>query len=147
MKLLLRITWGKKLRTFKDMRLISLPLVLIGLEFASQMYGEHPRRAYRILSYDFSYDARKYSSWINQYPDGKNVGHIENAKDAVNKAIALWNEETDDFGSVYRQPYHTYHDSEQGIWLIVACVPPDTFGAIPYALIKEDGTVLAVWFE
>ena len=127
--------------------LIAVTLVLIGLEFSSQMYGEHPRRAYRILSYDFSYDARKYSSWINRYPDGKNVGHIENAKDAVNKAITLWNEEQDGFGSVYRQHYHTYYDSEQGVWRIVAFPPENAFGAIHYVLMKDDGTVLAVWFE
>ena len=67
--------------------LAAVVLAVVCLECASRIYGDHQERAYRIVSYEFTYDTRKYSSWINHYPDGKNVGHIENAKDAVNKQL------------------------------------------------------------
>lgn len=121
-------------------------IIIIGvLEYMSQSSHYINGRAYLIREGTFVFDEREYSGWINLYPDGHSVGEITDAKDAVNKAIMLWNEEFVGFSSMNCQPYHADYDENFGCWRILASLPENTFGAPPVALLLDDGTVLAVW--
>ena len=131
----------------KKVLLIILAIViLIGvLEYMSRSSHDINGRAYWIITGAFDFDEREYSGWINLYPDGHSVGEITDAKDAVNKAITLWNEEFGGFSSMNSQPYYADYDENFGCWRILASLPENTFGAPPVALLLDDGTVLAVW--
>ena len=127
-------------------------IIIIGvLEYMSQSSHDINGRAYLIRERTFVFDEREYSGWINLYPDDRSVGKIVDAKDAVNKAIMLWNELYElyggEFSAVYHQPYYAYHDADYGCWRIEAYLPENTMGEIPTALILDDGTVLAVWLN
>lgn len=109
-----------------------------------------------------TFDIADYQNEIGFFASDKNVGPITDEETAIEKAKALWREE---FGSVIGETHDTISDkklealfdSENDCWLIKA-LPPEpkeesggyikiTLGGGLYAIIKNDGAVVAVWFE
>ena len=134
--------------------ILALSIITISfliLEFWSQEFDEPNTRAYIVITDEFSFNADIYSDWITLYPDGVSVGPISDAKDAVNKAISLWQEDSTALGSgfdaIHKQPYYARYDAKHECWKINATIPDNVLGATPLALILNDGTVLAVWYQ
>lgn len=82
-----------------------------------------------------------------------NVDPIDDKEDAVEKAIELWKirfgEDIDGlYDMIIQHPFHVAFDEANDCWLIngtVGEIDQYVLGAVPQALIKTDGTVLAVW--
>ena len=91
-----------------------------------------------------------YQWEIETFPSDKNVGRVDDANVAVEKAKELW---LDKFSMVNGQPYNPVngrkikvsYDSENDCWLINGTLPSNTKGSVPCALIQKDGKVLAIW--
>jgi hypothetical protein len=91
-----------------------------------------------------------YNWEIEHFSSNKNVGQIDNANIAIEKAKELWLEI---YGMINGEPYdptrgrkiNVSFDSENDCWRIYGTLPSNVDGAVPQALIKSDGDVLAVW--
>lgn len=109
-----------------------------------------------------TFDMADYQNEIGFFASDKNVGPITDEETAIEKAKVLWREE---FGSVNGEPYdpikdkkiEAFFDSKNDCWLIKT-LPPEpeeesggyikiTLGGGLYAIIQNDGAVVAVWFE
>ena len=109
-----------------------------------------------------TFDMADYQNEIELFASDKNVGMIADEETAIEKAKALWVEE---FGGVIGETHDTISDkklealfdSKNDCWLIKA-LPPEpkeesggyikiTLGGGLYAIIQNDGAVVAVWFE
>lgn len=109
-----------------------------------------------------TFDMADYQNEIGFFASDKNVGRVDNEDTAIEKAKVLWREE---FGSVNGEPYdpikdkniEAFFDSENNSWLIKT-IPAEaeeesggyikiTLGGGLYAIIQNDGAVVAVWFE
>lgn len=92
---------------------------------------------------DFTWEIENFHSDLN-------VGSVENADDAIAKAMDLWTEKYGDnieglYEYIKNQPFHIAFDEANECWHINGVLDKDILGAVPQALIKKDGTVLAVW--
>lgn len=104
-------------------------------------------KIYEVNSFDFE----KFVAENNLTLDyQRNVGEIKDAADAVEKAKALWD---NDFGIIDGKYYdptegrnvEVSFDQKSLCWLLCGTLPDNTFGTVPMAIIKSDGTVVSVW--
>lgn len=93
-----------------------------------------------------SFNLSDYSFEIKNYPYDKNVGPVNSKEVAVEKFNEIGNEE---FGFMYPfgdRPVYVAYDSVNKCWLIQGTLADETMdGTVPCALIRCDGTVLALW--
>lgn len=76
-----------------------------------------------------------------------NVGDISDPFTAIEKAENLWLAELGDceeFKVYQNAEKAVYFDPEYKYWLIHGKIPEDSFGAVPIAVIKSSGEVIAV---
>lgn len=89
---------------------------------------------------------------IENFPSDKNVGPIEDANMAIERAKELWIEK---YSIVAGRPYNPInglkievaYDTNAECWLMNGTVPPNRLGGVPYAIIHKDGKVIAVWHD
>lgn len=102
---------------------------------------------------DNSFSLEEYSWAIEQFPSNKKVGSISNSEEAVACARLLWD---DEYGSVDGVQFDIYkdtvmnvkYDSDSGCWLVfLSMTRTDVLGSVPFAIIHEDGEVLALWLN
>ena len=79
-----------------------------------------------------------------------NVGEIESAIEAVEKAKKLWDKEFGKIAGTYYDPtggrkIDIAFDENSDCWLLSGTLPDDTFGTVPVALIKSNGDVMAIY--
>lgn len=96
------------------------------------------------------FEVEAYQWEMDNFSSNKNVGPIENAKIAVQKAKQLW---IDEFSTFNNQSYNPIngrkievsYDADNECWLINGTLSSRTKGSVPYAIIEKEGKVLAVW--
>ena len=96
---------------------------------------------------ELTFDLLDYDHILEEITDDRNVGTVPTKDVAIEKARMLWEE---DFSShMYKfndSPIVVAYDSQNKCWRINGTLPNNnTLGAVPCALIKENGEVLAVW--
>ena len=112
---------------------------------------------FMLFNLDKSCNIKEFSladyQWeVETFPSDKNVGQIDNAQTAVEKAKELW---IDKFGTINGQPYNPIngrkievsYDSEEECWHIYGTLPPNTLGGVPHVIIRKDGKVIAIWHD
>ena len=93
-----------------------------------------------------------YQWEIENFPSDKNVGQVDDANTAIEKAQELWLEK---YSIVNGQTYNPIngrkievsYDSENDCWHINGTLPPKSGGGVPHAIIQRDGKVTAVWHD
>lgn len=96
------------------------------------------------------FDVAKYQWEIENFPYNKNVGQVNDVNTAIEKAKELWIEK---YSIVNGQAYdpikerkcEAYFDNYNNCWLVKTSLRPNTKESIPHAIIRKDGTVIAVW--
>lgn len=79
---------------------------------------------------------------------GDNVGRIDDAQTAIEKARELWIKDWHGYYYFDEEPNYSikvYYDDKEECWYLHGTLSPDNNGRMPHALIKRDGTVLNVW--
>lgn len=92
----------------------------------------------------------EYQWEIENFPYEKSVGQVDDANVAIEKAKELWLEK---YSTVNGQPYdpikgkkcEIFFDHGNNCWLVKTTLPSNTKGSVPHAIIRKDGTVIAVW--
>ena len=87
---------------------------------------------------------------IETFPSDKNVGQVDDANTAIEKAKELWIEK---FSVIGGKPYdpvdlrkiEVAYDSTEECWHIYGTLPKNTLGGVPHAIIRKNGDVIAVW--
>jgi hypothetical protein len=88
-----------------------------------------------------------YSESIAMFPSTEKLNPITDAESAKAEAERLWFDIYGKEGILNEKPYDVAYDSANKVWLVCGTLPRYVDGGVAYALIKEDGTVLAVWHE
>lgn len=91
-----------------------------------------------------------YQQEIEAFPSDKNVGQIDDADTAVEKAKELW---IDAFSAVGEKPYQpaarekieVSYDANEECWHVNDIAPTNAFGGVSHAIIQKSGEVVAVW--
>ena len=96
------------------------------------------------------FDMIDYQWEIENFSFEGNVGPIDDANTAVEKAKDLWLEK---YSTVNGQPYdpikrrkfEVLFDSNNDCWLIKSVSNSNVKASTPHAMIQKDGKVIAVW--
>ena len=96
------------------------------------------------------FNIEKYQWEIENFPLDKNIGEVNDADTAIEKAKKLWIE---NYGTVNDQPYdpiqgreiEVFFDNDNDCWLVKTVLPSNVKGSVPHAIIQKNGTVMAVW--
>ncbi len=96
------------------------------------------------------FDLSNYQWAIDKFPLDKNVGKVDNAETAIEKAKEVWIEKFNTInGETYNpingKPIKVYFDSKNDCWYLHGALPKNWIGGVPGILIKSNGDVLAVW--
>lgn len=88
---------------------------------------------------------------MEEFSSDRRVGRIEDMQDAAEKAEAVWLEVYGE-SAEDEKPYVVSRDGESGVWFVTGSLPRDfwgrtVMGGTACTLIRDDGTVLAVWHE
>lgn len=86
----------------------------------------------------------EYKWEIENFQSDKNIGKVDNANIAIEKAKELWSEK---YGDTDGKKVNIEYDPESGCWHVCGLVSPKKFGGVPHAIIQRDGKVMAVWYE
>lgn len=100
-----------------------------------------------IISDVKAFNIQDFQEEIELFSLGKTVSKITNATDLYKNAKKLWQYEKFEVTAEYG--IDVYYDSENDAWMAVAFLKdldPERDTAVPTAIIRSDGTVLAVWF-
>lgn len=91
------------------------------------------------------FDLGNYTDIIAEFPSDKVLGPTVSAKEAKEKAEAVWIEI---YGEEVKKekPYRVSYDENTMTWLVQGYLPSYMIGGTAHILIQEtDGKVLAVW--
>lgn len=92
-----------------------------------------------------SFDVLSFENEMNRFCyQGKNVGFIGCAQDAVDIAEYLWSE-VYDYNLEVKKPFVVSFDENNRVWLVYGSLRPNRFGGVPYVLMNMEGNVLALW--
>lgn len=94
-------------------------------------------------------DITQLQEEIERFPFDRNVGLVPDAETAIARAKELWLEK---YGVINGKPYDPTHgcpisvgyDAKHDCWAVNGTLPKNGMGAVPFAIIQSDGTVLAV---
>ncbi len=107
-----------------------------------------------IQTYDVtSFDLQNFLKVNNMdYDFIYNVGKINSAVDAVEKAKEIWKNEFGEISGTYYDPtegrrVNIAYDINHDCWLLTGTLPEDTFGTVPIVLIKTNGDVMAIYMS
>lgn len=104
----------------------------------------------------YTFDLSDYSRQLEDCRYEKNVGMVATKAEAIEKAKTLWAECYSDlyienFGKLYEDdglPLEVAYDANNECWRVNGTLQQENDNletAVPQALIKKDGTVLALW--
>ena len=101
-----------------------------------------------------AFDLSEFQSIIDDFAYGKNIGAVTSKEDAILQAQTIWTQEFEDLiesseVSIETEDCVVLYDDQNDCWFINGSIKSEsamTLDAVPCALIKKDGTVLAVWF-
>jgi len=99
--------------------------------------------AFKLAEYQWAVDA---------FPYDANVGQIESAETAAERALSVWAKA---FFGIYNKPYEydkdraieVLYDIENDCWFVHGTLPRWFVGGVPNSIIRSDGNVLAVWHD
>lgn len=91
-----------------------------------------------------------YQWEIETFPSDKNVGQVDDANTAIEKAKELWIEKFSinggkPYAHVNRGKFEVSYDSKEECWHINGALSTNTLGGVPHAIIRKNGEVIAVW--
>ncbi|MDL2289437.1 hypothetical protein LJB83_01590 [Clostridia bacterium OttesenSCG-928-F22] len=116
-----------------------LLLVIFHIKPAKEIYVENVRE----------FKLSEYKKEITMFPMCLNVGEVASEEDAIEKARELWRktwpDRLDELEEEDAREKEVSFDYESQCWLVQGTLPEDWMGGVSNALIKVDGTVLAVW--
>lgn len=100
--------------------------------------------------YDF--DVSTCAWGLEHFPVDDHVGEIPDAETAVKQAKQLWVKYLSQAGEQSYNPINGLpvtvgFDAERACWCVSGTLQDGVDGAVPRAVIQQDGTVLAVWME
>jgi len=98
-----------------------------------------------LIPWKTKFNLKNYDKYVNNYYDGRNIGEVDTEETAIYKAKELWLEKYGENDT--RLGTKVEFDKKNKCWYIRGTLPSDTIGGVPHALIKTDGTVLAVWHD
>ena len=102
-------------------------------------YEQITVKSFSLADYQWAIYTDAYESTIDPIPD---------ANGAVAAAKELWQEEYgESYDQTYGRPVEVFYDAAQECWLLKGAIPEWVLGAVPCALIRSDGTVLALWWD
>lgn len=94
-----------------------------------------------------------YAWGIKNFPTWGKLEAIEGVEDAAQKGIDLWvkhltiHEERVQYDPINGEPIIVAYDEEADCWLIKGTLPPNVSGAVPTAIIRSNGEIVAVWMS
>lgn len=99
-----------------------------------------------------SFSLNEYSDVVETYEEQHNVGNVNNASVAINVSKRLWSNK---YGRINGIEYDitrgneilVYFDNRNDCWCVKGTLNDNELGCVPGAIIKTDGTVLAVFME
>lgn len=122
---------------------IGIVIVVLGGVFFMLCNSNQPHdiKEFSLLNYQWE---------IETFPSDKNVGPVDNANTAIEKAKELWIEEFSMIGEkpyapVNRGKFEVSYDSEKECWHVNGALSMNTLGGVPHAIIRKNGEVIAVW--
>jgi len=103
------------------------------------------------IQYIGSFDPADYKWGMKYGTSNKTVEPVTEAEAAGRAGEKLWAEELGDDENPGKR-IEVYYNEQQGCWLIAGTKPNRAAqrgwtGVLPYAMIQENGTVIAVWRE
>lgn len=98
------------------------------------------------------FELNKYRWEIETFPSDKNVGQVDDANAAIEKAKELWIEKYSVVGGqpnnpINGKPIKIYFDEKNDCWYVHGTLPKNQVGGYPHAIIQKDGKVIAVWHD
>jgi hypothetical protein len=98
------------------------------------------------------FDLAQYQWEIETFPSDENVGQVNDANTAIEKAKELWIEKFSIIGGQSYNPINgikieVSYDSDSDCWHINSTQPSNVLGGVLHAIIRKNGEVVAVWFE
>ena len=104
-----------------------------------------------------SYNIKEFSllnyQWeIETFPSDKNVGQVDDASTAIEKAKELWFEKFSMIGENTYNPINgrkieVSYDSKEECWHVNGTLQKNTLGGVPHAIIRKNGEGLAIWYD
>jgi len=88
---------------------------------------------------DFEKEISIFSSSICTQP-------VYTSQDAVHVAKSIWIE-VYGYGVLLNRPYIVSFDDSNNVWLIKGSANGIHLGGIPYLLVHQDGSVIAIWHD
>ena len=96
------------------------------------------------VSYEGAFSLSQYELFTDVIPEKLNLGTIQDAAQAAEKANDLWKQV---FGKEFKGKILVAYDAENQCWLIEGTFSLLTPFYFPNAIIASDGVVLSVWRE
>ena len=98
------------------------------------------------------FDLTNFQWEIETFPSDKNVGQVDNANTAIEKAKELWIEKYSVVAGqpnnpINEKPIKVYFDEKNGCWYVHGTLSRNQVGGVPHAIIQKDGKVVAVWHD
>lgn len=98
------------------------------------------------------FSLNEYSHIVETYQEQQNVGNVSNANDAIKVSKRLWSNK---YGRINGIEYDitrgneilVFFDRRNDCWCVKGTLNDNQMGCVPVAIIKTNGTVLAVFME
>lgn len=98
-------------------------------------------------SYVNEFNLAEYQWEIEHFSVERNIGQVNDANTAIEKAKDLWIElfRSKSYDPINGRKILVFYDSSNQCWLIKGTLASNIDGAVPHTLITNAGKVLAVW--
>ena len=98
------------------------------------------------IKYVGEFDVNHYSEEIERFPSDLVLGPVRSKREAQKKALAVFMDMRGGKFRLTERPLGVLYDDENGMWLIMSRLPPNSFGGVYCLIIREsDGKVIARW--
>lgn len=118
-----------------------LAVLIVGIA-VYLLYSQYLYKNPKVSDFDIS----EYSECIERFPSDRNVGPVDDAYTAREKARMVWAEMWGKEAVTRCRPHVVSYDPENEVWLVKGTLPKGKLGGVDYILIeKSTGDVIAVW--
>ena len=127
----------------KHVWIICVFAVLVMGSVAYVLYSQYLHKNPKVSDFDIS----EYSQWVEWYPSDRNIGPVNDAYTAREKARMVWAEMWGEEAASNKKPrvISVSYDTESEVWLVKS-VKKGYLDSGIYILIKSStGDVIAVW--
>ena len=94
-----------------------------------------------------NFDLKNFQYEIEHFPSEMFVGEVKNKKDVIEKANVIWLEKYKVDAENSFEEIKVEYDLKEKCWHIFGVKSKDYYGGVLHTLIRENGEVIAVWFE